>query len=98
MNTKKDRTLVFDRPSNHLNLFVLRQVHLDPRRGQLAHRLLEQSHPGLHCLHPQDQGLNRPLQLTVVHPQGLGLALEEPVLVLENIDGLLVVQLILAML
>ena len=65
--------------------------------GQFAHHLLEQGHPGLHCLHPQDQGLDHPLQLTVVLPQGLGLTLEEPVLALENIDGLLVVQLVLAM-
>ena len=36
MNTKKDRALVFNRPSNHLNLFVLSQVHLDPRRGQFT--------------------------------------------------------------
>ena len=47
-------------------------------------------------LHPRDQGLDRPLQLTVVLPQGLGLVLEEPALALENIDGLLIVQLVLA--
>ena len=98
MNTKKDRALVFDRPSNHLNLFVLSQVHLNPRRGQFTHRLLEQGHPGLHHLHPQNQGLDCSLQLTVVPPQGLGLILEEPVLTLKNINGLLVVQLVLVVL